>query len=91
MTGNSDIFVNLPTGYAKSLQYLSSLAFNLLDLVGVEETEILPDMSVNFKDLQLKLALLLQFVRGHVRHFPQGPQVDRLFIYLSFNVPLNSL
>ena len=53
-TGYSDIFVNLPTGYAKSLQYLSSFAVNLVDLVGVEETKILPDMSVNFKDFAVE-------------------------------------
>ena len=50
VTGNSDIFVNLPTGYAN----LSSFAFDLVDLVGVEETEILPDMSVNVKDFAVE-------------------------------------
>ena len=28
--------------------------FNLVDLVGVEETEILPDMSENFKDFAVE-------------------------------------
>ena len=77
MRGNSDIFVNLPTGYA--VAYLSSFAFNLVDLVGVE-TEILPYMSVNFKDFAVETRFVLYFVRGHVLHFPQGPQVDRLFV-----------
>ena len=64
VTGNSDIFFNLPTGYAKSLQYLSSFAFNLVDLVGVEETEILPDMSVNFKDFAVETRFVVAICSG---------------------------
>ena len=66
VTGNSDIFVNLPTGYAKSLfkATLSSLAFNLVDLVGVEETEILPDISVNFKDFAVETRFVVVICSG---------------------------
>ena len=64
VTGNSDIFVNLPTGYAKSLQYLSSFAFNLVDLVGVEETEILPDMLVNFKGFAVETRFVVVIRSG---------------------------
>ena len=60
--------------------YLSSFALNLVNLVGVEETKILPNMSLNFKDFAVETRFALQFVRGHVRHFPQGPQVDRRFV-----------
>ena len=59
MTGNSDIFVNLPTGYAKS-----SFVFNLVDLVGVEETEILPDMLVNFKDVAVETRFVVVICSG---------------------------
>ena len=61
MTGNSNIFVNLPTGYTK---YLSSFAFNLVDLVGVEETEIFPDMSVNFKDFAVETHFAVAICSG---------------------------
>ena len=64
LTGNSDIFVNLPTGYAKSIKYLLSFAFNLVDLVGVEETEILPDMSVNFKDFAVETRFVIAIYSG---------------------------
>ena len=64
MTGNSDIFVNLPTGCAKSILYLLSFAFNLVDLVGVEETKILPDMSVNFKDFAIETRFVVAICSG---------------------------
>ena len=66
--------------WLRKVAHLSNFALNLVDLVGVEEIEILPDMSVNVKDFAVETRFVLQFVRGHVRHFPQGPQVDRRFI-----------
>ena len=45
---------------------------------GVEEFEILPDMSVNVKDFAVETRFVVAIsVRGHVRLLPQGPQVDR--------------
>ena len=64
VTANSDIFVNLLTSYSKSLKYLSSFAFNLVDLVNVEETEILPDMSVNFKDFGVETRFVVAICSG---------------------------
>ena len=66
--------------WLRKVAYLSNFVLNLVDLVVVEETEILPDMSVNFKDFAIETRFVLQFVRRHVRHFPQGPQVDRRFV-----------
>ena len=47
--------------------YISSFAFDLVDLAGVEEIEILPDMSVNFKDFAVETRFVVAIsVRGHV-------------------------
>ena len=60
---------------------ISSFAFDLVDLTGMEEIEISPDMLVNIKDFAVETRFVVAIsVRRHVRHFPQGPQVDRLFV-----------
>ena len=44
------------------------------------ETDLLPDKSVNFKDFAVETRFVVAISSAHVRHFPQGPQVDRLFV-----------
>ena len=46
----------------------------------VEETEILSDMLVNFRDFAVETHFVVAICSGDVRHFPQGPRVDRLFV-----------
>ena len=43
----------------------------------MEETDILTDMSVKFRDFAVETRFVVAIRSGHVRHFPQGPQVDR--------------
>ena len=67
-------------------------AFNLADLVGVEETEILPDMSVNFKDFAVETRFIIAICSGACTTLADIFHKDHKLIgSLSFNFPFNSL
>ena len=52
--------------WLRKVAYLPSFAFNLVDLVGVKETEILHDndMSVNFKDFAVETRFVVAICSG---------------------------
>ena len=65
VSGNSDIFVNLSTQWLRKVASFSNFALNP---VGVEETEILPDLScnltVNLKDFAAEARVVVSICPG---------------------------
>ena len=67
-------------------------AINLVDPVGVEETEILPYLSVNFKDFAVETRIVIAICSGPCTTLADIFHKDHKLIgSLSFNFPFNSL
>ena len=68
-------------------------AFNLVDLFGVEETEILPNMSVNFKNFAVETRFIIAICsRAYITTLADIFHKDHKLIgSLSFIFPFNSL
>ena len=57
----------------------------------MEETEVLPDMSVNFKDFAVETRFVVVICSGACATFSTRTAIHKLIGSLSFNFPSNSL